>query len=284
MTKLFFIFILITSICYAQHNEFDKYGPFGSQVFTDLKVALDVEKNVYKMDLSYKKLEPKLYAKLSKLKDLQALKLNRNEINTYPPNFGDLYNLLYFASYNNEFTSFPSDFKKLGNLNYLEFFGSKIDSIPADIAYLSKLKTFKFSSSNDTLKLPTTLKWLKNLKDVTIENCVLDSFPKELFKIPNLTFLNITNANVFYITKHFERFTNLEVLVLDGNKLQSLPFDIYKAKKLRFLSVKNNHLQKMPDTICQLENLTILDVKGNGFSKAYIEELKALLPGCEIRF
>ncbi len=284
MTKLFFIFILITSICYAQYNEFDKYGPFGSQVFTDLKVALDVEKNVYKMDLSYKKLEPKLYAKLSKLKDLQALKLNGNEINTYPPNFGDLYNLLYFASYNNEFTSFPSDLKKLGNLNYLEFFGSKIDSIPADIAYLSKLKTFKFSSSNDTLKLPTTLKWLKNLKDVTIENCVLDSFPKELFKIPNLIFLNITNANVFYITKHFERFTNLEVLVLDGNQLQSLPFDIYKAKKLRFLSVKNNHLQKIPDTICQLENLTILDVKGNGFSKAYIEELKSLLPGCEIRF
>jgi hypothetical protein len=40
----------------------------------------------------------------------------------------------------------------------------------------------------------------------------------------------------------------------------------------------------MPDTICQLENLTTLDVKGNGFSKEYIEELKALLPGCEIRF
>ena len=69
--------------------EFDKYGPFGSQVFTDLKVALDVEKNVYKMDLSYKKLEPKLYAKLSKLKDLQALKLSGNEINTFPPNFGE---------------------------------------------------------------------------------------------------------------------------------------------------------------------------------------------------
>ncbi len=283
MTKLFFIFILVTSICCAQHNEFDKYGPFGSQVYTDLKVALDIEKNVYKMDLSYKKLEPKLYAKIGKLKDLQALKLSGNEINTFPPSFGDMYNLLYLASYNNEFTKFP-DFKKLGNLNYLEFFGSKIDSIPSDIAYLSKLKTFKFSSSNDTLKLPTTLKWLKNLKDVTIENCVLDSFPKELFKIPNLNFLNITNANVFYVTKHFERFTNLEVLVLDGNQLQTLPFDIYKAKKLRFLSVKNNHLQKMPDTICQLENLTVLDVRGNGFSKEYIEELKALLPGCEIRF
>ncbi|MDF2453051.1 MAG: leucine-rich repeat-containing protein 7-like, partial [Bacteroidota bacterium] len=176
------------------------------------------------------------------------------------------------------------ELKKLGNLNYLEFFGSKIDSVPADIAYLSKLKTLKLSTTNDTLKLPTTLKYLKNLKDVTIENCVLDSFPKDVFKIPNLNYLNLTNTNIFYVTRHFERFVNLEVLVLDANQLQSLPFDIYKAKKLRLLSVKNNHLQKLPDTICQLENLTLLDVRGNGFSQEYLEELKALLPGCEIRF
>lgn len=111
MYKLIFIFLFITMICRAQQNEFEKYGPFGSQVYTDLKVALEIEKNIYKMDLSYKKLEPKLYAKLGKLKDLQALKLSGNEINTYPSSFGDLYNLIYFASYNNEFTSFPPDLK-----------------------------------------------------------------------------------------------------------------------------------------------------------------------------
>lgn len=283
MCKFIFLFLATTLIGKAQ-NEFDKFGPFGSQVYTDLKLALEIEKNVYKMDLSYKKLEPKLYAKLGKLKDLQALKLSGNEVTTFPPGFGDLSNLVYFASYNNEFTALPLDLKKLGNLNYLEFFGSKIDTITSDIAYLSKLKTLKISSTNDTLKLPTTLKYLKSLKEVTIENCILDSFPKEVFKIPNLNYLNLTNTSIFYVTKHFERFANLEVLVLDANQLQSIPFDIYKAKKIRLLSVKNNHLQKLPDTICQMENLTLLDVRGNGFSKEYIEELKALLPGCEIRF
>lgn len=277
------IFILFFSIkCYAQ-NEFDKYGPFGSQIFTDLKLALDVEKKVYKMDLSYQKLEPKLYNKIGKLTDLQALKLSGNEVTSFPNGFNDLYNLTYFATYNNEFTKFP-DFKKLSNLNYLEFFGSKIDSIPCDIAYLSKLKTFKFSSSNDTLKIPYTLKYLKYLKEVTFENCVLDSFPKNIFKIPNLSYLNLTNVNMFYITKHFERFTNLEVLILDGNKLVSLPMELYLAKKLRFLSVKNNFIEKLPDSISQLSSLTVLDVRGNNFTKQYIAELKALLPGCEIRF
>lgn len=283
MQKLSIIFVFLSLFGRAQ-NEFDKYGPFGSQVFTDLKVALDINKNVYKMDLSYKKLDPKLYAKLGKLKDLQALILSGNEVKLFPNGFSDLYNLLYFASYNNDFTSFPPDLKKLVNLNYLEFFAPKFDSIPAEIAYLNKLKTLKISSIIDTLHLPLTLHYLKNLKDLTIENCVLDSFPKEIFKIPNLNFLNLTNVKMFYITKHFERFSNLEVLVLDNNQLQSLPFEIYKAKKLRFLSIKNNHLQKLPDSISQMENLTVLDIRGNGFTLEYIEELKALLPGCEVRY
>ena len=283
MQKLIIIFLLISKFGITQ-NEFDKYGPFGSQVYADLKVALDVQTNVYKMDLSYKKLDPKLYAKLGKLKDLQALKLSGNEVTTFPNGFGDLYNLVYFASYNNGFTNFPSDIKKMMNLNYLEFFATKIDSIPSDIAYLNKLKTFKLSSTNDTVKLPLTLRYLKNLKDLTIENCILDSFPKEIFRVPNLNYLNLTNANIFYVTKHFERFLNLEVLILDANHLNELPYELYKAKKLRLLSVKNNHLTKLPATISQLENLTLLDVRGNNFSKEYIDKLVALLPGCEVRF
>lgn len=95
-------------------NEFDKYGPPGSQVYTDLKTALDIEKNVYKVDLSYKKLEPKYFNKIGKLRDLQALRLSGNEVSAFPQNFSDLYNLIYLASYNNAFTSFPADLKKTG--------------------------------------------------------------------------------------------------------------------------------------------------------------------------
>lgn len=284
MNKLFFILLFTATFCNAQQNEFDVYGPYGTTIYTDLKTALDSKQFVYKLDLSYKKIEPKLYSKLPNLKDLQVLRLSGNEINALSNSFFDLSNLVYFSSYNNEISNLSSDIKKLQNLNYLEFFGAKFDSIPASIAYLNKLKTLKISSTYDSLKLPTTLKYLKSLKELTIENCVLDSFPKELFKIPNLVFLSLSQVNMFYTTKHFERLPQLEVLVLDGNQLESLPFEIYKLKKLRLLSVKNNHLKKIPDTISQLENLTLLDVRGNGFSLDYIDELKALLPGCEIRF
>jgi Leucine-rich repeat (LRR) protein len=284
MKHLFLLIIFLSKLTYSQNDPFDKYGPFGSQVYTDLKLALDVTKNVYKLDLSYKKIDPKLFIKLSKLKDLQALRLSGNEITQLPDDFSELYNLVYFASYNNTFTSFPKNLKNLYNLNYLEYFGSKIDSVPSEIAYLNKLKTLKISSTNDTLHLPTTMQYMKNLKELNIENCILDSSFIDIFNIPNLNFLSLTNVAISVLPTDIKKMQMLEVLVLDANQLNSIPFQIHKLKNLRILSVKNNKLYKLPDAISQLENLSLLDVRGNSFSKEYIEELKALLPGCEIRF
>jgi len=280
--SLLFLLLTATALLRAQ-KEFDKYGPYGSQVYTDLKEALRIEKKVYKVDLSYQKLDPKLYDKLASLSDLQALKLSGNEVTTYPKNFETLFNLLYFASYNNKMTSFPP-LKGLYNLQYLDLQHTLIDSIPSQIAYLGKLQSFKFGNTDDTLKLPVTLRFLKNLKDISIENCVMDSFPKLLFKVSKLYYLNLSNTNTWYLSKHFERLQNLEVLVIENNHLSQIPFEIYKAYKLRVISLRGNNLTKLPDSISQLENLSLLDLRGNPFDPDEIEKLKLLLPGCEIRF
>lgn len=284
MKKLFVIFAITGSISLNSQNEFDKYGPLGSRVYTDLKEAVKLETPIYKMDLSYKKLDPKLYEKLSKIKDLQALKLSGNEVKEFPPNFGDLYNLVYFASYNNPFTAFPPDFKKLANLTHLELSGTKIDSIPAAIAYNSRLKAIKFTDTEDSLKLPVTLKYMKSLEDVQFENCILDSFPKQVFKIPNLKFLYLAKTNTYYINAHFDKLPNLEVFILENNPISTIPYNIYQAKSLRVMSLRNNKLTKLPASISQMENLALLDLRGNPISMDYIEELKAMLPGCEIKF
>jgi Leucine-rich repeat (LRR) protein len=278
------ILLCFISVNLFSQKEFDKYGPAGCVVYTDLKEALKVEGRVYKLDLSYKKIEPKVYEKLSKLKDLQALKLGSNELTDYPKGFDALTNLVYFASYNNKLTSFPPNLRPFSLLYYLELQHTKIDSIPAQIAFLNKLQSFKFGNTDDTLSLPTTLNFLKNLKDISIENCVMDSFPKQLFKVTTLNFLNLSNTNTHYLTRHFERFQNLEVLIIENNPLATIPFEIYKAQKLRLISLRGNKLTKLPDSISQLENLTLLDLRGNPMDKEEIEKLKILLPGCEIKF
>jgi Leucine-rich repeat (LRR) protein len=281
--SLLFIYIFNCAFSFSQ-DEFDKYGVSGSEVYTDLKTAIGLEKKVYKLDLSYKKLDKKLYNKINKLTNVQALKLSGNEVLDYPKNFEDLNNLIYFASYNNKFSAFPGNLKPFQNLHYLELQHTKIDSIPAQIAYLGKLQTFKFGNTDDTLCLPNTLKFLKNLKDISFENCTLDSFPKVIFKLGTLNFLSLSNTNTHFVTKHFERFTNLEVLIIENNPISEIPFEIYKAQKLRFISLRGSQIRKIPDSISELQNLTLLDLRGNPLEVERIEELKVLLPGCEIKF
>lgn len=283
--KNFFLSLFFScSLIALSQKEFAKYGPMGSRVYVDLKEALNVSAGVYKMDLSYKKLDQKDYQKLSKLRDLQVLKLSGNEITEFPKNFGDLFNLVYLASYNNPFTVFPEDLKKLYNLCHLELSHTKIDSIPACIAYLPKLKTIKFTDTDDTLKLPITLRYLKKLEDLQIENCIMDSFPKQIFWVSSLKFLYLSKTNTHFLSTHFERLPNLEVLILEDNPISSLPNNIYLAKNLRLLSIRNTNITKLPVTISQMENLALLDVRGCAFSKEYVDELKALLPGCDIKF
>ncbi|MCA6435401.1 MAG: leucine-rich repeat domain-containing protein [Bacteroidetes bacterium] len=282
--KLIILLCFIYKPLYQQQDEFDKWGVAGSMVYTDLKLALKIEKRVYKMDLSYKPVDLKQLDKLQKLTDLQVLKLSTNNVTAFPKNFDALTNLIYFASYNNALTTFIPNAKPFFNLHFLELQNTKIDSIPAQIAYLNKLETFRFGNTDDTLKLPSTLIYLKNLKELNLENCILDSFPKQVFKLPSLKYLFLSNTNTHYITKHFERLEKLEVLVIENNHLQRIPYDIYKAKNLRILSLRNNKLNNLPESISELINLTILDLRGNKIDNERIEELKLLLPGCEVKF
>ncbi len=282
--KLIVLLCFIYKPLYQQQDEFDKWGVAGSMVYTDLKLALKIEKRVYKVDLSYKPVESKQFDKLQNLTDLQVLRLSSNNITAFPKNFDALTNLIYFSSYNNALTSFIPNAKPFFNLHFLELQNTKIDSIPAQIAYLNKLETFRFGNTDDTLKLPTTLIYLKNLKELNLENCILDSLPKLVFKLPALKYLFLSNTNTHFVTRHFERLEKLEVLVIENNHLQKIPYDIYKAKNLRILSLRNNKLTNLPESISELINLTILDLRGNQIDKERIEELKVLLPGCEVKF
>jgi Leucine-rich repeat (LRR) protein len=287
---LAYVFLLAACRLGAQGDDpkktpFDTYGPYGVFVYNDLKEALKDEDKVYKMNLSYKPIEPKLWPKITKLKNMQALNLQSVSVNTWPPDFtASLRNLVYLASYNNEFKAFPEKMGALTNLMYLEIINSKIDSIPSEIAYLQKLKIFKFSSNNDTLKLPKSLKYMKSLNDFVVESAILDSMPKSIFSISTLKMLVLANCSVQAMPERLDKMSNLEVLVLDYNKLTALPRDIYKCRNLFYLSLKKNQISKIPDTICHLKNLSTLDLRENPIAadKDAIEELKILLPGCKI--
>lgn len=286
MNKVYLLLLLLGGVAPTlfSQKEMEQYGPYGSKVYTILQEALEKGKGVYKLDLSYKSILPKEYDQVHQLKDLQVLKLSTNSVSDYPKKINELINLTFLASFNNKLRAFPNDLKPFQNLQYLELQHTVIDSIPTAIAYLSRLKTFKFGNTDDTVKLATTFHFLKKLQDVVFENCVLDSFPRPLFQIASLKFLYLSNTNTHFVSKHFERLPQLEVLIVENNRLQNLPFEVYKAQKLRFISLRNNLLSSLPDSISQLSELAFLDISGNPISADEIEKLKILLPGCQIKF
>ncbi|HQQ93465.1 MAG TPA: leucine-rich repeat domain-containing protein [Bacteroidia bacterium] len=284
MRPLSLILVLLFGLRSFAQNEFDQYGPFGAAVYTDLKDVGGLENQVYKLDLNYKVLDNKALSRIQNLNNLQVLRMRNNGINRYPDNMEKLQNLVYFASYNNAFTSFLPKPESYRSLHYIELQHCKIDSIPASIAYLRLLTTFKFGNTDDSLKLPSSLQYLKKLKSLSFENCILDSMPKQLFRIQGLQFLSLSNTGTKYLSSHFERLPELEVLIVENNPLTSLPFDIYKAQKLRIISLRSDKISKIPDSISQLENLSILDLRGNPIEADEVEKLRALLPGCEIKF
>ncbi len=275
------LFILCACNSIAQ-NSFEKYGMFGSTVYTELSEALKIKKDVYKLDLSYKTVEQKAFDKISQLHELQALLLSSNNLNKWPDHFSSLTNLVYLTSLNNPFKGWPKNIGNLGNLMHLELLGSQIDSIPQQLTGLHRLKTLRISYTNDTLGISPEIKKIVSLQELSIEGCILDSCPKLLFRIPGLKFLSLPFNQIQAIPESLNKCAFLEVLILDNNQLNTLPRDIYKCSKLIHLSLKNNHLHKLPDTICHLKQLTHLDLRGNPIDQAHLEELKALLPGCVI--
>ncbi|MCX7729398.1 MAG: leucine-rich repeat domain-containing protein, partial [Bacteroidia bacterium] len=76
---------------------------------------------------------------------------------------------------------------------------------------------------------------------------------------------------------------NIEVLAIENNPLQIIPWNIYQLKKLRILSFRNTKINKLPDSISELKNLEYLDIRGTLISKEEIEILRALLYGVEIK-
>ena len=55
----------------------------------------------------------------------------------------------------------------------------------------------------------------------------------------------------------------IEVLILDNNKIEKLPNGIANLKNLRILSIRNNNLLKVPSVISFCENLEQLYLSGN---------------------
>lgn len=77
---------------------------------------------------------------------------------------------------------------------------------------------------------------------------------------------DFSNDGIKILPSAIGNLTELRVLILKDNKIDSLPYEIFKLKKLQKLDLASNNVEVIPAAISELENLDSLDLRYNGIS------------------
>ena len=91
-------------------------------------------------------------------------------------------------------------------------------------------------------------------------NYLFDELIEHKEKLYNL-YLNGTE--ITEIPSSIGQLSNLNLLSLIYNKIESLPKEVCNLEKLQILSLSNNEITKLPESIGDLKNLTHIDLRDN---------------------
>ncbi|OFY85022.1 MAG: hypothetical protein A3F72_04550 [Bacteroidetes bacterium RIFCSPLOWO2_12_FULL_35_15] len=103
----------------------------------------------------------------------------------------------------------------------------------------------------------------------------LKEFPMEIFKFPNLQYLDLSKNDIKEIPAEIGQLKNLQYFAISKNGLESLPPQIGELTNLYFLNANQNDLSTLPPQIGKLVKLKKLDLWSNNIDK-YPSEIKNL--------
>ncbi|KAF3220706.1 cysteinyl-tRNA synthetase [Orbilia oligospora] len=222
----------------------------------------------------------------SKFHNLRGLNVASNYLNAIPPLVSKLVTLVELDLSFNKIKEIPEEISSLKALERLILSHNQIaGDLPAGLAGLRALKELDIRHNNlisvDVLgeldRLETLYSGHNEISAFTcgferIRTLHLNSSKVTAFTIksitPTLTYLNLSDNKMTALADNFcDMLPNLEKLVLDKNKINSLPPQIGKLKKLIQLSCASNHLTTLPTEIGQLIDLRVLDLHDNDIAK-----------------
>ncbi|XP_048747713.1 leucine-rich repeat-containing protein 27-like isoform X2 [Ostrea edulis] len=110
------------------------------------------------------------------------------------------------------------------------------------------------------LQIPRELLELNNLEYVYLEGNELTSLPDDFFDcLPRLTWLDLRRNKLLRLPSVYTgRHNHLRTLLLEGNKLRSLPLELGLIKSLNGLNISNNPIEFPPKDIMERGTSEIL--------------------------
>ncbi|KAK3005674.1 hypothetical protein RJ639_016538, partial [Escallonia herrerae] len=157
----------------------------------------------------------------------------------------------------------PEAFGRIRSLVVLILASNQLEAIPDSVAGLENLEELNLSS-NLLTSLPDSIGMLCSLKILNVSSNKLASLPDSICRCRSLVELDASFNNLTYLPTNLGyELVNLRKLLVQLNKIRSLPTSIGEMSSLRVLDVHFNELRGLPLTIGRLANLEILNLSSN---------------------
>ena len=217
-----------------------------SKIYTSLAEALQNPNEVRVLNLSKQRIT-EIPASIAKLKNLQFLELQDNNIEYIAKEIGSLPLLQELYLGKNRLTTLPPEMGNLKNLRVLDLSNNRLREIPQEVSYLGKLEEIDLRQ-NQLLAISQKIKSNYSLKILRLSNNRLTKIPEELTRLDSLKFVDLSGNKSLEIRGTFEmlgKCVSLRTLELNDQTLRIIPKEIAELRNLKNLSLRNN---KLPET------------------------------------
>jgi len=254
-------------------NLFQKYGnpqsPVGKST-ADLKV-----KNLGKLWLSGP-LQRKDLKAFQKQGQLELLLLHANALASLPEEPFISSNLIAFSSKSNPLKTLPTSLLNNPSMMYLELTDTELDSFPL-ATFLPGLQLLRIvNNRSDSLMFPDSLPGFPSLKSIEFLNVPLHKFPLFIYKCPNLEQVILNGCRLDSIPEAISALVKMNTFDVENNALNTLPVSLAALPSLRRLNVAKNKLTTFPEYLMYAPLLEELKVKDNPLHTEDIEILKII--------
>lgn len=118
-------------------------------------------------------------------------------------------------------------------------------------------------SHNQLTHLPSEIRYLKNLKVLTLRHNQIKEVPEEISGCSSLVEMHLGYNKISTISDAFGHLQKLSVLDLNTNELKAVPAGPCRTLKLTSLDLTNNNLSGLPGEVGLMTTLRRLALDGN---------------------
>lgn len=230
---------------------------------------------------------------LSSLTGLRTLLLDGNKLTKFPKPLLSMTGLTYLSLADNGIKSLPDNIEALSSLVNLDLSGNKLSKLPEHIGLLSNLQYLNLSGNTFRESPPKEIFLLPELHTLDLSDNVLNSIPGDVAKMPTLTVISVEGniipslpagiGNAPSLLKVYaarNRLTEIEPSLLNG-KITDLTLDVNRIKELpQTLTNKNFDTFSIEwnfiDMSIGSESRQIADSVTASAGKAYLRQLKSI--------